>query len=315
MSSAAPELATDTTAKANALVAFAADHVTKTFGKHTALADVSLTIPAGHVVGLLGRNGAGKTTLLHLASSLVLPTSGACHTLGRRSDELDSPELTRLGLVMQESKFIEWMTVAQHLDFTGSFYPAWDRDLQQRLVDTLEVPLKRKIADLSTGDRQKVGILLGVCHRPALLLLDEPMSSLDPIARAHMLDVLLERLRDDGCTIVISSHLLDDVEKVVDWIIALDAGRITENASLDELQESFAEWTVTAAASELPARFSEPFILAQQTRERTARLTVRTREPGAAEAFAAAHGVQVDARPLNLGEMFPLLLNRAPAVR
>jgi ABC-2 type transport system ATP-binding protein len=312
MSTASPALATDPAATTDSLAAaFVADRVTKTYGKHTALAEVSLEIPAGHVVGLIGRNGAGKTTLLHLASGLVLPSSGACHTLGRRSDQLDSPELTRLGLVMQEGKFIEWMTVAQHLDFTGSFYPTWDRDLQQRLVDILEVPLKRKIAELSTGDRQKVGILLGVCHRPALLLLDEPMSSLDPIARAAMLEVLLERLRDDGCTVVISSHLLDDVEKIVDWVIALDAGRVTENAALDELQESFAEWTVTASASAtLPARFAEPFILAQQIRERTARLTVRTREPATAEKFAAAHRVEVTARPLNLGEMFPLLVNR-----
>ncbi len=295
--------------------AFAADRVTKTYPGHTALADVSLTIPAGHVVGLLGRNGAGKTTLLHVAAGLVLPTAGTSHTLGRRSDQLDSPELTRLGLVMQEGKFIEWMTVAQHLDFTASFYANWDRDLQQRLVETLEVPLKRKIADLSTGDRQKAGILLGVCHRPALLLLDEPMSSLDPIARARMLDMLLERLRDDGCTVVISSHLLDDVEKVVDWIVMLDAGRITENSALDELQESFAEWTVTATTGGLPARFAEPFILAQQHRERAARLTVRTREPDAAGRFAATHRVEVAARPLNLGEMFPLLASRSQDAR
>jgi len=291
-------------------LAFAADRVSKTYPGHIALAEVSLNIPVGHVVGLIGRNGAGKTTLLHLAAGLVLPTSGTCHTLGRRSDELDSPELTRLGLVMQEGRFIEWMTVAQHLDFTASFYAHWDRDLQRRLIDTLEVPLQRKVAELSTGDRQKVGILLGVCHRPALLLLDEPMSSLDPIARAHMLDVLLELLRDDGCTVIISSHLLDDVEKVVDWIIALDGGRITENSALDELQESFAEWTVTSPAGTLPIRFTESFILTQQSRDRQARLTVRTREPDAAERFAAKHRVEITSRPLNLGEMFPLLINR-----
>ncbi len=291
------------------------DRATKIFGSHTALDDVTLGIPAGHVVGLLGRNGAGKTTLLHLAAGLVLPTSGLCHTLGQRSDLLDSRELTRLGLVMQEGRFIEWMTVAQHLDFTGSFYPNWDRALQQRLVDALEVPLSRKLADLSTGDRQKVGILLGVCHRPSLLLLDEPMSSLDPIARARLLDVLLDRLRDDGCTVVISSHLLDDVEKIVDWIIALDAGRVTENSSLDELQEAFAEWTVTASAGTLPSRFSEPFILAQQSRGRVARLTVRIADADAAASFAAAHRVEVAPRRLNLGEMFPLLISPSAASR
>ena len=296
----------DTTART---AAFAADHVTKDYPGHMALDDVTLEISAGHVVGLIGRNGAGKTTLLHLAAGLLLPTSGSCHTFGRRTDLLDSPELTRLGLVMQEARFIEWMTIAQHLDFTASFYPNWDRDLQRRLVETLEVPVKRKIADLSTGDRQKVGILLGVCHRPALLLLDEPMSSLDPIVRARMLDVLLERLRDDGCTVVISSHLLSDVEKIVDWIIALDAGRIVENSALDDLQESFAEWTVTAPNGGRLPDFAASFILAQQRDERLARLTVRTLEPGAAEKFAAAHAVEVQSRRLNLDEMFPLLLH------
>lgn len=292
---------------------FTAESVTKIYGAHTALASVTLEIPAGHVVGLLGRNGAGKSTLLQLAAGLVLPTFGTAHTFGRRTDLLDSPELTRLGFVMQEGKFIEWMTVAQHLAFTASFYPRWDHDLQHRLVTQLEVPIARKIAELSPGDRQKVGILLGVCHRPALLLLDEPMSALDPIVRRRLLDVLLERLRDDACTIVISSHLLNDVEKIVDWIIALDAGRVVENSSLDDLQESFAEWTVTAPdAAPLPD-FTELFIVTQQRTARQARLTVRTSAPDAAETFAATHRVEVQTRRLNLDEMFPLLVAAQPA--
>jgi len=287
---------------------FAAEHLSKSFPGHVALADVSLRFPAGRVIGMLGRNGAGKTTLLHLAAGLSLPTAGTCHTLGRRSDLLDSPELTRIGLVMQEGKFIEWMTVAQHLEFNASFYPNWDRELERRLVATLQVPLKRRVGELSTGDRQKVGILLGVCHRPALLLLDEPMSSLDPIARAEMLDVLLERLREDGCTVVISSHLLEDIEKIVDWVVVLDAGRVTADAALDDLQESFAEWNVTVVRGPLPTRFSESFIVTQQVRARAARLTVRTTEADAVDRFAAVHGVDVAVRPLNLSEIFPLLV-------
>jgi ABC-2 type transport system ATP-binding protein len=294
--------------------AFTAERVIKFYGEHTALASVTLAIPAGHVVGLVGRNGAGKSTLLQIAAGLTLPTYGTAHTLGRRTDLLDSPELTRLGFAMQEGKFIEWMTVAQHLAFTASFYPRWDHELQHRLTAQLEVPTTRKLAELSPGDRQKVGILLGVCHRPALLLLDEPMSALDPIVRRRLLDVLLERLRDDACTIVISSHLLNDVEKIVDWIIALDAGRVVENSALDDLQENFAEWTVTASdATPLP-EFTEPFIVAQQRADRQARLTVRTSEPDAAEIFATNHGVEVQTRPLNLDEMFPHLLTAKPAV-
>ncbi|MBC7368539.1 MAG: ABC transporter ATP-binding protein [Undibacterium sp.] len=309
--SPAPTIATPPACAASV---FTANRVMKIYGEHIALAGITLSIPAGHVVGLLGRNGAGKSTLLQIAAGLVLPTYGTCHTLGCRTDLLDSPELTRLGFVMQEGKFIEWMTVAQHLAFTASFYPRWDHDLQRRLATQLEVPIARKIAELSPGDRQKVGILLGVCHRPALLLLDEPMSALDPIVRRRLLDVLLERLRDDACTIVISSHLLNDVEKIVDWIIALDAGRVVENSSLDDLQESFAEWTVTATDAAPLATFTEPFIVAQQRTDRQARLTVRTSAPDAAEAFATTHGVGVQTRRLSLDEMFPLLLAAQPAI-
>jgi ABC-2 type transport system ATP-binding protein len=292
---------------------FTAERVIKIYGEQTALASLTLNIPAGRVVGLLGRNGAGKSTLLQVIAGLTLPTYGTAHTLGRRTDLLDSPELTRLGFVMQEGKFIEWMTVAQHLAFTASYYPRWDHELQQRLTAQLEVPITRKLAELSPGDRQKVGILLGVCHRPALLLLDEPMSALDPIVRRRLLDVLLERLRDDACTIVISSHLLNDVEKIVDWIVALDAGRLVENSALDDLQESFAEWTVTASDSTPLPAFNEPFIVAQQRTDRQARLTIRTLAPDAAENFAAAHGVEVQTRRLSLNEIFPHLLAAKPA--
>lgn len=284
------------------------ENLTKAYPNHVALKAINLEITAGHVVGLLGRNGAGKTTLLQLAAGLLLPTAGTCRTLGQLTDKLDTPELSRLGLVLQEGKFIEWMTAAQHLEFTASFYPKWDHDLQKRITEILELPLDKKIAHLSTGDRQKVGILLGVCHRPEFLLLDEPISSLDPIARASMLNVLLELLRDDGCTVLISSHILNDVEKILDWVVALDAGRLTENAAFDALQESFAEWTVTAGARPLPAKFTEPSILAQQGNERLARLTVRTNDPDAPAEFAATHGVELSRRPLNLEEMFPFLV-------
>jgi len=286
---------------------FVAENVTKSYPGHLALDALSLEIPAGHVVGLLGRNGAGKTTLIHLAAGLTLPSTGTCRTFGTPTSRLDSPELGRLGLVQQDGRFIEWMTVRQHLDFTASFYANWDRDLQHRLTEALELPVDRKLAVLSAGDRQKVGILLGVCHRPAFLLLDEPMSSLDPIARTDMLDFLLERLRDDGCTVLISSHLLTDVEKIVDWVVFLKAGRLVENSSFDALQESFAEWTVTAPEGGLPAAFAEPYVLSSQGQDRLARLNVRTRDPAAIERFARAHRAEVKARPLSLDEMFPLL--------
>jgi ABC-2 type transport system ATP-binding protein len=182
--------------------------------------------------------------------------------------------------------------------------------LERRLIESLEVEPKRKIVQLSPGDRQKIGILLGVCHRPALLLLDEPISALDPIVRKRMLDFLLELLRDDGCTVVISSHILNDVEKIVDWIVALNSGELVENAPFDSLQESFAEWTLTSTNGALPKNFAEPFVITHQGDARQALLNVRTNDPEAAARFAATHHVEIRSRSLNLDEMFPLLTSQ-----
>ncbi|MFT3783172.1 MAG: ABC transporter ATP-binding protein [Nibricoccus sp.] len=286
-------------------------NLSKSYKKVTALRDVSFEIPEGRVVGLLGRNGAGKTTLLDLACGLLLPTAGEIHTLGRSARELDSPELTQLGVVRQEGRFIEWMTVAQQLDFTASFYPAWDAALEKRLLQELELNPSRKIVQLSQGDQQKLSIVLGVCHHPKLILLDEPMSALDPIIRTRFLDLVLERLRDDGCTAIISSHLLGDVEKVIDWVVCLDAGELAVSSPFDELQESYAEWIVSAPAGGLPSRFSESYVLSAEGDARQARIRVQVDDAEDALArFTASYRAEVKRRSLSLDEMFPLLTQR-----
>jgi len=291
------------------------DQLTKCFGSHTALNKLTLEIPAGRVVGLLGRNGSGKTTLLNLACGLTLPTSGTCTTLGKLAGELDTPELSRLGVVFQDGRLLEWMTVEQQLAFSASFYPTWDKARERHLLRELDLASGfSKIAQLSPGDRQKVGVALAVCHHPSLLLLDEPMSALDPIARARLLEFLLDLIREDGCTIVISSHILADVEKVIDWVVCLDDGGLAVSAPLDELQESYAEWIVSAQADSLPAKFVEPFVLTQEVSARQARLRVRP-EATAMEQFRTRHRVEITSRPLNLEELFPLLVKERRAIR
>ena len=154
------------------------------------------------------------------------------------------------------------MTVEQHLRYVSSFYENWDRDLEDRLVSELELARKTRVAVLSTGNAQKLAVVLSVCHHPQLLLLDEPVSSMDPIARETFLLFLVELLNEDRSTIIISSHILCDIEKIVDWIICLDRGRVMENQSLDDLQERFSEWKVTSP-EQLPERFEEPFVIEQ----------------------------------------------------
>ena len=217
-------------------------NLTKRFGFRSggraALNSLSLEIAPGRVVGLLGRNGAGKSTLLHTACGLILPTTGSSTTLGRPCAELDAPELSQIGFMPQEPAFLAWMTVRQQLDFTATFYATWDRAREPRLLGDLELDPTRKIAQLSVGDQQKLGLILAVCHHPQLLLLDEPMSALDPIVRTRLLAFVVDLIREDASTILLSSHILADVEKIVDWVVVLDRGELALNSALDAVQET-----------------------------------------------------------------------------
>lgn len=288
---------------------FEAQGLAKHFDKVAALDSVDLVIRPRSIVGLLGRNGSGKTTLLHLLMGLYLPTEGSVRTLGTEAARLDHDELIRIGFVPQEIRLLDWMTVRQHLEYVATFYPAWDRQRQARLLEELELAPETRVGALSTGNLQKLAIILAVCHHPELLVLDEPISDLDPIVRSRLLQFLLELLQDDEATILVSSHVLRDVEKVVDWIVCLEEGRIVTDAALDELKEVYSEWLVVSRNGELPHRFPEPFVLHQEVSGREARLTVRKAASEMAK-FCQTHRVEISSRPLNLERMFPLLLEK-----
>jgi len=290
-------------------ILFRAEALYKQYPGVDALAGVDTSFPAGSVLGLVGRNGSGKTTLLHHVTGLVLPSAGRCTTFGTPSDRLGARELERLGVVPQKSRFLDWMTVEQHLEYVASFYPRWDRDRTRRLLAELELPAGRKIAGLSPGNEQKLSIATAVGHHPDLLLLDEPVSARDPIAREEFLGFVLELVRDDGTTVVISSHVLRDVERIVDRVLCLEAGRVVEDGPLDDLLERCAEWIVTSEGGDLPASFPEGFIRAQRGDGRRASLVVEGADALRA-GFEAAHGVRVEPRRLNFERIFPLLVGR-----
>lgn len=286
--------------------AFTFRNVTKRFGKTVALDNVTLDVAESRIVGLIGKNGSGKSTLLRHIVGLQLPTSGECTTLGTPTPALDAAEFSRIGVVHQDDKFLMWMKVEQHINYVASFYEHWDVALQDRLIKLLDLDRTKRIGNLSPGNVQKLAIVLAVCHHPTLLLLDEPLSDLDPIARESMLAVLLERFRAKPMTIVISSHILRDIERIVDSVICLDQGRLVEHESLDALQERYGEWLVTSAEGRLP-EFYDPYVLEQRGDRHRARLIVR--DPGVhLETFKARTGAQVEARPLNLERVFPLLI-------
>lgn len=213
------------------------DRVTKRFGDRAALDDVTLAIPRRSIVGLLGRNGSGKTTLLRHITGLYLPTSGTCRTLGVDAAHLGAQELERIGVVTQHATLLGWMRVRQLVRYVASFYRTWDTDLEQHLIGVLDIDEQARVGTLSPGNAQKLGLVLATCHHPELLLLDEPLSDLDPFARRDVLAMLLGRFRTDEVTIVISSHLVHDIERVVDHVVCLDRGRVVVDAALDDLKE------------------------------------------------------------------------------
>lgn len=288
---------------------FEARELTKRFGSVSALKELTLTIPEQSVIGLIGPNGSGKTTLLHHVTGLYLPSEGTCLTLGKPSGQLGTAELSRIGVVQQQGRLLEWMTAEQQLRYVSSFYPLWDNDLEARLSRELDLDLKARVVSLSPGNAQKLAVILAVCHRPDVLLLDEPVSSLDPLAREQLFRFLFELLADRPMTIVVSSHVLRDIERLVDRVVCLSAGSLMTSAPLDELQERYAEWRVVAQ-DPLPSGFEESFVLKQEVNCKQARLFVRDAQDELC-GFERRHRAEVTARPMNLEAMYPFLIEES----
>jgi ABC-2 type transport system ATP-binding protein len=213
---------------------------------HTILKDISLSLPAGSVVGLVGRNGAGKSTLLRCLAGLIEPSSGSAALLGCSSTHLTDVVRERLGFVAQTPDLFEWMEVFEMLKTIGSAYPRWDETRALALAVQLDLPLGGAVRNLSGGDQQKLSVVLAMAHDPDLLLLDEPVSSLDPMTRREFMRALFASpLRADNQpdrptrerTVLISSHLLADLERVVTHVAFIREGRLQLFDAWDAMQE------------------------------------------------------------------------------
>lgn len=294
---------------------FQAKHLYRTFKEKTALDDVTFDLKPGTVTGLIGRNGSGKTTLIKTMVGLLLPTHGSASTFGTSIEKMSGTELGRVGAVFQDNGLLNWMSVANHLDFARHHHTNWDMQRQVQLLDVLELNPDDNVGSLSPGNAQKLAVMLAVCPRPEFLLLDEPVSAMDPIARDELLSFLLELVRQDDATIVISSHVLVDIERVVDRVLCLDAGKVKHHGDLDDLLESYADWLVTAPAGTDPVAltkgFNEDWILERRGTGRQALLLVKTgANPGQRlSEFKTRHGLEVEVRPANLERIFPNLAN------
>jgi ABC-2 type transport system ATP-binding protein len=197
----------------------------KQYRRMWALRDCTLTIPDGCVVGLVGPNGAGKTTLLQLATGLLTPTRGTISVLGE-PPAASPAQLARVGFVAQDTPVYARMRVADHLRMGAWLNPGWDDELAQRRTGQLGLDPKQRAGSLSGGQRAQLALTLALAKRPELLLLDEPVASLDPLARREFLRSLMEAVAEHGTSVVMSSHLVADLERVCDYLIVLVASRV-----------------------------------------------------------------------------------------
>jgi len=222
------------------------------------LTGLDWTLQAGQVVGLLGRNGAGKTTLLEALLGLRDPQAGAVQLFGQPAAQIDDAVRARIGYVPQQSDLFEGLNARQLLAYFRSFYPRWNEAKVEGLLSRWEVPQDQLIGKLSGGQQQRLSIIRALAHEPDLLVLDEPVASLDPLGRRDFLRELVEQVLDRGTTVVLSTHILSDLERVAFNVAFLKDGRIRLQAPLDELIEQ-CRWLQGPGAEdhggELLARF------------------------------------------------------------
>lgn len=284
-------------------------NLSRRFRRIKAVQDVSFAVPEGAVCALLGPNGAGKSTTLHLLMNLLRPTSGTAMILGVDSTRLGERQLAHIGYVSEGQQQPLWMTVRQLLDYCRPFYPTWDDQLAKRLLKQFDLPEDRKLKHLSRGMLMKVALLSSLAYRPKLLLLDEPFSGLDPLVRDEFVSGILEASSVGDWTVLISSHDIEEVERLADRVVVLDRGRLQLSESAEALQSRFRRVEVTFGGSSAALMNLPPnWLLAEQSgclvrfvdKQFDADVTERACRERFPEAIVIAH-------PMTLREIFVAL--------
>ncbi len=246
----------------------------KKYGRRWALSDCTLDVPAGRVVGLVGPNGAGKSTLLNLAVGLLTPTSGSVEVLGAPAG---TSQRAQVGFVAQDTPTYNRLTVADHLRLGARLNPGWDDSLAQGRIKRLGYDLKQRAGRLSGGQRAQLALTLGISKRPELLILDEPVASLDPLARREFLQDLMEAVAEQEMSVVLSSHLVSDVERSCDYLVVLVDSRVQVSGEIESLLATHYRLTGPRRDEKtLPA--AQHVITASHT-DRQSTLLIRTDEP------------------------------------
>jgi ABC-2 type transport system ATP-binding protein len=222
-------------------------HLTRRFNDKAALQDVTVQIPRGQVFGLVGENGAGKTTLIKHILGLYRAQQGSVSVFGMDPVKHPKEVLSRIGYLSEQPDFPEWMTIAQFMNYMAAFYPNWDRQYASQLLQVASLDSQKKIRELSKGQQARVGLCAAQAHRPQLLVLDEPSSGLDPVARSEILAAVIRTVVLEGRSVLLSSHLLEEVERVCDHLLFFSKGQVLLSDSMEAVLDRHYQITLRLA--------------------------------------------------------------------
>ena len=277
----------------------------KRYGRRWVLEDLTLDVPAGRIVALVGPNGAGKTTFLQLAMGFAEPNSGTvvCFGLSPRRDA--AAFLPRVGFAAQEPPLFRRFSVGEHLTMGSRLNPRWDDLLAGRRLRGLGIGLDRSVASLSGGMRAQVALVLALAKMPDLLLLDEPMASLDPLARHEFMQVLMEASADQGLTVLLSSHIIGDLRATCDYLVVLTRGRTQLAGDMDAIVDTHLR--LVGPASQVDAIAHTQEIIQVEGSDRQASILVRTRGP--------VLDPRWESYPVDLDQIVLAYMSRGSAIR
>jgi ABC-2 type transport system ATP-binding protein len=279
--------------------------LTRRFRRLDAVQGLTLQVPTGSTFALIGPNGAGKTTTIKLLLNLLRPTRGSAALLGVDSRRLGTATLRRIGYVSENQQLPEHLTTAGLLEYCRPFYPTWDDELARRLQAILSVPTKSRLSTQSRGTRMKAAVLSALAYRPELLILDEPFSGLDPLVRDELVNALLELANERSWTVFISSHDIEEVERLSDWVGFLQDGRLVFAEQVSSLLQRFRLVEVIGHDQGAPTVTESTWIL-QGTAGRTLRfIDTNHAGPDRERHIRRAYGdAEIRVSPLSLREIF-----------
>jgi len=248
----------------------------KRYGRKWALSSCTLDIPTGRVVGLVGPNGAGKSTLLQMAVGLLTPDTGTITVLDEEPAS-SAEQLGRIGYVAQDTPIYPGLSVGGHLQMGAALNANWDAQLAERRIHDLALDLRQRAGRLSGGQRAQLALTLAIAKRPALLVMDEPVASLDPLARREFLATLMEVVADQEVSVILSSHLVADLDRVCDYLVVLAASRVQVNGDIDELLAS--HHRLVGSRRDIDSFPDGVHVIESSHTERQTTVTVRSSDP------------------------------------